>query len=136
MSRVAIHRDAEVDLAAIRSAGDSRSADRIEVMLEQIATDPDLRDRLTQHDYGMHGTADFHVSRWQSQQRKHNRNLWRLKVWDLEEKHIRYRVVYAFEPLSGDIFVLGITPRRGFNYEDDTFTQRVIACYDRHFGGH
>jgi len=133
--KVAIHRDANADIAAIRHM-DIQAAARILALLEQVAADPNLQDRLTQHDFGATGTTDFHVSRWQSQQNKHKRNLWRLKIWDLEQQKIRYRVIYAFEPLSRNLFVLGVTPRRTFNYEDDDpFTKRIVECYDRCFGG-
>lgn len=134
MPRLYLHTDAKADLAAI-GGHDFPTAARIYALLEQIKADADLLDRLTQHDFGADGTADFHVSMWKNQQNKHKRNLWRLKAWDLEEQRIRYRVVYAFEPATGDIFVLGVTSRRTFNYEDDEFTKRVIACYDRHIAG-
>lgn len=117
---------------AIR-ADDTASAVRLAALMEQARTDPALFDRLTQHDYGLAGTADFHVSRWESQQNNEQRNLWRLKLWDLEKLGVRYRVVYAFEPLTRTIAVLGIARRKEFNYEDDAFTRRVIECYDRHF---
>jgi hypothetical protein len=127
------HRDAEADLKAIRER-EPLSAGRLLAALEQAKADPDLMDRLTQHDYGVAGTADFHVSRWESQQYKYKRNLWRLKLWDLENQGIRYRVIYAFEPASHSVFVLGVTARRTFNYEDnDAFTRRVVGCYDRYF---
>ncbi|GIK35879.1 MAG: hypothetical protein AMXMBFR45_01730 [Gammaproteobacteria bacterium] len=132
MPKVVFHTDSKTDLAAIR-ADDHRPAARILALMEQAKSDQELFDRLTQHDYGQAGTADFHVSRWESQQNNEMRNLWRLKLWELEELGIRYRVVYAFEPLTRTIAVLGIARRREFNYEDDAFTQRVIECYDRHF---
>lgn len=50
-----------------------------------------------EHDYGAHRSADFHVSKW-FEQRNKGRDLWRLKVWDLGDKGLRYRVAYAFTP--------------------------------------
>ena len=133
LPKLAFHADARADLEAVRKL-DHQSASRIVALAQQVNADANLLDRLTQHDFGLAGTADFHVSRWESQQRKHGRNLWRLKLWDLENDGIRYRLIYAFQPSSHEVYVLGITPRRIFNYEDnDPFTKRVVACYDRHF---
>ncbi len=131
MPRVLLHRDATHDIGQLRRRQPGAVA-RLLAVLDEIATNPELVDRLTQADFGMYGTAPFHVSRWAGQQRQ-GRNLWRLKVWDLEQVGIHYRVVYAFEAATGDIYILGVTPRRHCNYTNDAFTRRVTACYDRNF---
>lgn len=128
MFAIFIHDDAKADLLALRDS-EPQAAGRILAFLEQLEGDPDLLDRLTQHDYGAHGSADFHVSKWQAQWRK-GRDLWRFKVWDLEEKGLRYRVVYAFVAGKQHYHVLAITPRRDFNYEEsDPICQRVLRAY-------
>lgn len=132
MPGILLHRDEADDIGRLRRR-QPRAVTRLLALLGEVSTTPDLVDRLTQAEFGADATGPFHVSRWVSQQRQ-GRNLWRLKVWDLEQIGIRYRVVYAFEAATGDIFILGVTPRRDFNYADDAFTRRVTACYDRHFG--
>lgn len=132
MPRVAFHPDALADIDGIK-VNDPDSADHILAVLQQVRTDQDLLDRLTQHNFGADGTADFHVSRWKKQQNKHHRNLWRMKVWGFNTEAWRYRIVYAFAPTGGNVYVLGVVARKDFNYEDDEFTQRVINCYDKHF---
>lgn len=133
MSTIPFHTDAQADLADIRAVN-NKAASRILAVLEQAAADPVILDRLTQHDFGVAGTADFHVSRWESQQNKYKRNLWRLKVWDLEQHGIQYRVIYAFNPIKRRHYVLGITPRGAFDYaDDDPYTKRIVDTYDRHF---
>jgi hypothetical protein len=123
-----VHNDAEADLLALRES-EPQAAGRILALLEQLEADPDLLDRLTQHNYGAYGSADFHVSKWHEQWRK-GRDLWRLKVWDLEEKGLRYRIVYAFVPGKQHYHVLAITPRRDFNYEErDPISQRILRAY-------
>lgn len=88
----------------------------------------DLLDRLTQHDFGAYGTAEVHVSKWQEQWRKGN-DLWRLKVWDLEDKGLRYRVIYAFIPRKRHYHVLAFAPR-SFNYDSShPLTQRILGAY-------
>lgn len=120
-----VHDDAKADLLALR-VSEPQAAGRILALLEQLEGDPDLLDRLTQHDYS---SADIHVSRWQSQWRK-GRNLWRLKVWDLESKGIHYRIIYAFEPKKQHYHVLAIAPRE-FDYDaDHPIGQRILRAYE------
>lgn len=98
-------------------------------LLEQLEGDPDLLDRLTQHDYGAHNSADFHVSKWQEQWRQ-GRDLWRLKVWDLEDQGLRYRIVYAFVPGMQHYHVLAIAPR-DFDYDKNhPISQRILRAYE------
>lgn len=86
-------------------------------------------DRLTQHDFGSYHSADFHVSKWVEQWKK-GRDLWRLKVWDLEDKGLRYRVVYAFVPGKLKYHVLGIVPG-DFNYDaGNELTRRILRAYE------
>ncbi len=124
-----IHDDAKADLLALWER-EPRTAGRILALLEQLEVDPDLLDCLTVHDYGAHSSEDFHVSKWLEQWRK-GRDLWRLKIWDLEEQGIRYRIVYAFVPVKRQYQVLAITPRKEFNYdESDTISQRILRAYE------
>ena len=128
MLHLFIHRDAVADLVALRAV-DGRSAARILALLETLKDDPDLLDRLTQHEYGRGRVAEIHVSRWIEQWNK-GRNLWRLKIWDLEGKGVRQRIVYAFEPTTGKHHVLGVVPRE-FNYDSDhPLSRRIFAAYD------
>jgi len=123
-----VHADAEDDLEALWDKAPDAAA-RITVLLQELEGNQDLLDRLTQHDFGAYGVADFHVSKWVEQWKK-GKDLWRLKVWDLEEKGVNYRIVYAFVPGKGHYHVLGIVPR-GFNYEaDHKLTRRILAAYE------
>ena len=123
-----VHDDAKADLLALRDS-EPQAAGRILALLEQLEGDPDLLDRLTQHDYGAYGSADFHVSKWQEQWRK-GRDLWRLKVWGLEEKGLYYRIVYAFEPRKQHYHILAIAPRE-FDYDaDHPIGQRILRAYE------
>jgi len=123
-----VHTDAEDDLEALWDEAPDAAA-RITVLLQELEGNQDLLDRLTQHDFGAYRAADFHVSKWVEQWRK-GKDLWRLKVWDLEEKGVKYRIVYAFVPGKGHYHMLGIVPR-GFNYEaDHKLTRRILAAYE------
>jgi hypothetical protein len=126
--RLFVHDDAEDDLNALWDEAPETAA-RITVLLEELEGNQDLLDRLTQHDFGAYGSRDFHVSKWIEQWRK-GKDLWRLKVWELEKTGVRYRIVYAFVPGKGHYHVLGIVPRE-FNYEaDHELSRRILTAYE------
>lgn len=128
MLRLLVHPDAQRDLEKLWDEAPVAAA-RITVLLEELEGNPDLLDRLTQHDFGAYGSDRFHVSKWFAQWNT-GKNLWRLKVWDLEDQGLRYRVVYAFMPRPQDYSVLGIVPRE-FNYEPShELTRRILAAYE------
>jgi hypothetical protein len=123
-----IHEDAEQDLDELWEIDEGATAD-IVALLEQAACDQELLDNLTVRDFGRHRSEDIHVDKWVEQQRK-GRNLWRLKIWDLEDRGIRYRVVYALDPRISRYHVLGVV-ERGFDYDkSDDRTKRILAAYD------
>lgn len=123
-----VHDDAKADLLALRDS-EPQAAGRILALLEQLEGDTDLLDRLTQHDYGTHHSADFQVSKWLEQWNR-GRDLWRLKIWDLEDKGLRYRIVYAFQPRKQHYHVLAIAPRE-FNYDTShPISQRILRAYE------
>lgn len=128
MYRLFVHDDAQTDLEELWSTG-TQAAARIAVLLQELEGDQDLLDRLTQHEYyGRSHSADFHVSKWVEQWRQ-GRDLWRLKVWDLEGHGLKYRIIYAFVPKRRHYHVLAIAPRE-FNYDSrHPLTQRIRSAY-------
>jgi hypothetical protein len=108
---------------------DSVAADTILALLQEAKVNQAILDSFTTQDFGAYRSADYHVDRWVAQQQA-GRNLWRLKIWELENHAIKYRIVYALDPRISRYFVLGIFDR-DFNYdESDPRTQRVLASYD------
>lgn len=123
-----IHDDAKRDLLDLHESEPIVSG-KLLALFEQLQGDPDLLDRLTQHDYGAYHTGDFHVSKWQEQWRQ-GKDLWRLKVWDLEDDGLRHRVIYAFQPRHQHYHVLGIVPRE-FDYDSShPLAKRILAAYE------
>jgi hypothetical protein len=101
---------------------------QILALLEQLEGDPDILDRLTQHDFGAYRTEDFHISKWYQLWNQGN-DIWRLKLWDLEDKGLRYRVIYAFMPRQQNYHILAIAPRE-FNYDPEhPITKRILRAY-------
>lgn len=124
-----IHDDARADLEALWDS-DAVAAARITVLLQECEGNQDLLDRLSQQDYGSRRTASFHVAMWVAQQHQ-DRNLWRLKLWDLEGTGLRYRIVYAFKAQRRQYHVLAIAPR-GFNYDEShPITRRIIEAWEQ-----
>ncbi|MHB8409001.1 MAG: hypothetical protein ACYDHY_13065 [Acidiferrobacterales bacterium] len=132
MNALFIHDDAAADLEALWQR-EPYAAGQIVALLEELEGNHDLLDRLTQHKFGASHTSEFHVSKWQEQWRK-GRDLWRLKLWDLEDKGLRYRIIYAFMPKRQHYHVLAIAPRE-FNYDSQhPLTQRILRAY-KELGG-
>jgi len=98
------------------------------VTLQEIKADERLVDSLTIHRFGKAGGEKIGVTKWLAHWYA-GRALWSLKIWELENMGIRYRVIYYFAPLE-TFYVLGIVPR-SFDYDDDhPLTKRILAAYD------
>lgn len=108
-----------------------RAMARILVRLQEISADPSLLSRLMTPGYGGDRWNDvFYVGDW-AEQRRFGRDLRYLKVWEIENAGEKFRVVYARNPRTDIIHVLGIAPRE-FDYDPDhEFTKRVVADYDK-----
>jgi mRNA-degrading endonuclease RelE of RelBE toxin-antitoxin system len=125
---ITIHEDAERDLDAIWDLDEDVAAEII-ALLEQAKNDQDLLEILTVKDFGVHGTEKIHVDKWVAQH-KQGRNLWRVKIWELEGRGIRYRIIYALDPRCRRYHVLGVL-ERDFDYvANDDRTKRLLAAYD------
>lgn len=128
MLLLVVHKFVVDDLAEVRKDNPD-AAKKIAALIIELKGDQDLQDRLTQHDYGAHRSEEFHISVWTEEQKK-NRNLWRLKLWALENQGIKYRIIYAFQPKLKRHVVLAVAPR-DFNYGDEhPLTERIRTVYD------
>ncbi len=108
---------------------DPDAAGAILALLEQLKCDDDLIDRLTQTDYGKYRDQDFSVGPvWQEQ--KKGRNIWRLKIWDLEDQGLKYRVIYGYTGRPKKYHVYAVV-HRDFDYaEEHPITKRVRDAFD------
>lgn len=129
MYNLYIHNDAADDIEHLLLA-DPEAAAKIVALLEELHGNQDLLDRLTQHEFGKYTKTNFSVSRIVSQW-KIGRNLWRLKIRELEEIRLRYRIIYAFVPVKKNYHILAIAPRDNYNYEPNhELTQRITKAHD------
>jgi hypothetical protein len=108
-----------------------RAMARILTRLEEISVDPSLLSKLLTPGYGGDRWVDvFYVGDW-AEQRRLGRDLRYLKVWEIENRGEKFRVIYAHNPRTDIVHILGIAPRE-FDYDPDhEFTKRVVADYDK-----
>jgi len=128
LPRLLIHDDAKADLTQLAQS-EPQFAARLIVLLQEIQADRELLDMLTAHDFGTDERESFHVSRWEEHWNR-NKDIWRLKFWELENQGIQYRVIYALKRGTGDHYVLAVA-HRDFNYDrNHPTTQRILQAYD------
>lgn len=129
MSSIRLHRSALADLESIWES-DPGGAAAIEALLQEAKANKAILDSFTVHKFGAERVEPYQVSRWVEQQNK-GRNLWAIKIWELEDKWPKYRIVYAFHPQTHAHYVLGVFTR-DFNYDEgDERTQRILGVYER-----
>jgi hypothetical protein len=123
-----VARAALEDLASIRRA-DARAADMILALIQEAKVNQEVLESFSVRDFGAYASQRYSVRPWVAQQNA-GRNLWRIKIWELEKFGLRYRIIYAFDARVGRYYVLGIF-ERDFNYdESDPRTKRILASYD------
>jgi len=129
VATIRFHADAVADLDGIWES-DPEAVAVIEALLQEAKANPLVLDTFTVHQFGEERVEPYRVSRWVGQQNQ-GRNLWALKIWELEDGWPKYRIVYAFHPQTHVHSVLGVFTR-DFDYdESDPRTQRVLRVYDR-----
>src|SRR5438105_765813 len=101
-----VHDDAYADLAELE-AKDPDAAAIVVATLDEISEDQALLDALTVQDFGAGRSGKFEVKKWW-QFWKAGADIWRLRIWALDDIGAPYRVVYAYERGKGRYHVLGI----------------------------
>lgn len=120
---------AKQDLLTI-ATDDPDTESEIAAVLQELKGNQQLLDALTLKDFGRAREAPFHVDKWSAQQQK-GRNIWRLKIWELEDMGIQYRVVYALDPRISRYFILAVL-HRDFDYDEkNPRVRQLLATYDR-----
>jgi len=128
MFSLTIHEDAENDLEDLKKFHPDVAV-RILVYLQEVGRDQELLDSLTVYNYGANRTAKHHIDKWYSLW-KLGFDLWRLKIWEIEDIGSKYRIVYAYIRGQREYVVLGVAHRDWDYDEDHEFTKRVIDAYN------
>lgn len=127
--RVQLHVDAEADLERLWEE-DEEAAATIQVVLEEADVDPQVIDKLTQHgDNELPSGHELNVKRWVKASQTLKRDVWRFRV--LNSPATCYRIVYGYHIQHRQIYVLGITHKDTFEYNDlgDNFCARCLAAW-------
>ena len=106
------------------------AAINLAAFLEQLNSNQDFLDHLLDHNYGEPDKDLFSVSKWQAYWGK-GYDLWRLKLFDLENVGLRYRIIYAYalENRIQTFYILAIV-HRDFDYDPShEITKRLIHAY-------
>lgn len=137
MYELIIHDDATADLRAMMTQ-DKTAAIRLARFLQELRTDQDQLDRLTQNGFGGRPNAPrprdakFNTGFWVAAQNQ-GMNLWRMRHFEVRD----HRVIYAFFAPETYI-VLGIVEKaehgnqddERFNYElDHPIANRIRKAY-------
>lgn len=124
---MSIHEDAERDLDRLYEV-DEDGAAAIDVFLQEVASSPEVLDRLLEHRYRSYEPGmDFEVQRWAALWKHFG--LWRLRLFDVPDIAASHRIIYAFHGIQRRYYILGIVPR-DFDYDPHhPFTQRIVRAY-------
>ncbi|MEV1967024.1 hypothetical protein ABZR56_11200 [Pseudomonas aeruginosa] len=130
MAYLIMHPDAEQDLLRIKRLDQWASA-RIYALLEQLDSDEDLLDRLSQHGFEKDKPHQFNVSRWEEACRN-GRYLYRIKVWDPNDHVLPYRIVYAriLVEDSEEFHILAIAAREWDYDVESILSKRIFRAYE------
>jgi hypothetical protein len=130
--RLSMSDEATADLERIAET-DPDTADDIFAWLEWIQDDEARVRRLHEDRYGEQRPKNdsdpgFSIRKWvETWKGRDPLALWRLKLWDLEQDGIRYRIIYAYQIESRCFWVLGVV-HRDFNYDfNHPTTKRILA---------
>lgn len=126
MYKLAIHKSASSDIEALATqpATVPVAAKMLELARE-LRANPRLLANLLDHG---RSTQEIDVSKFQMFWRQ-GKDLWRLKLWDLEDAGLRYRIIYAYEISSHCFHILAVV-HRDFDYDPTHLvTQRILNDY-------
>ena len=117
------------DIIAIGAKSNSAPA-KIIAFFEQLNNNQELLGYLLEHNHGEPDKDLFNVSKWQAYW-QNGYDLWRLKLFNLENVGLRYRVIYAYALEKGiqTFYILAVI-HRDFDYDPThEITKRLIHSY-------
>ena len=119
-----IHRHAKEDLDRLWVA-DRSAAAKVLTVLQELQSDPDLIDKLTQHGDNTVGPTLLNVKRWEKARAVGN--LWRFRI--LNSPATSHRVVYGYHWQTRQVCVLAVVHKESFDYDDlrSDISRRILA---------
>ena len=112
-----VHEDAVADLREVQRLR-PKVFGRLMALIEQLRADFELSGKLLEHNFGSGQDEDISVSIWHNITRVERVQVWRLKAWDLEQRGMRYRLIYLYRWRDQSYTILAVVPRGRIDYDD------------------
>lgn len=119
-----VHNHAKQDLDQLWHDNPSAAAS-VEVVLEQLAADPRVIDKLTTYGDNAVGQNLINVKSWQKV--RSIANLWRFRI--LETPATTYRIIYGYHWQTSQLCVFAVVKKETYDYDDleSSINQRILA---------
>ncbi len=119
-----IHNHARLDLNQLW-ADNPKAAASVEVVLEQLAADSSVIDKLTTHGDNVAGRNLINVKSWQKV--RGMADLWRFRI--LETPATKYRIIYGYHWQTSQLCVFAVVEKETYDYDDlkSNINQRILA---------
>ncbi len=119
-----IHQHARQDLNKLWR-DNPKAAASVEVVLEQLAADPEAIDKLTTHGDNTAGKNLINVKSWQSV--RGMADLWRFRI--LETPATTCRIIYGYHWHTRQLCIFAVVEKRTYDYDNlkSNINQRILA---------
>jgi len=119
-----VHKHAKEDLEPLWRNNPEAAASVI-VILEQLAADPEVIDKLTTHGDNAVGQNLISVKCWQKV--RGMSNLWRFRI--LETPATTYRIIYGYHWQTRQLCVFAVVEKESYDYDDleSDINKRILA---------
>ena len=124
---VTYHSNFAEDLEALWGR-DPKAAAVVAVVVQEVAADLAVIDKLTQHGDNRIGSHVLGVKRWEKVRNPRQGDLWRFRIFNTPATI--YRVVYGYHYQTRQIHLLGIAAKADFDYElDSDHAKRLLSAW-------
>lgn len=119
-----VHEHAKQDLNELWDSN-PRAAASVQVVLEQLAADPTVIDKLTTHGDNVSGTNLINVKSWQKVRRF--ADLWRFRI--LRTPATTYRIIYGYHWPTGQLCIFAVVNKETYDYDniDSSINKRILS---------
>ena len=119
-----VHQHAKQDLSQLWT-DNPKAAASIEVILEQLAADPKVIDKLTTYGDNMVGENLINVKSWQKV--RGIADLWRFRI--LETPATTYRIIYGYHWPTTQLCVFAVVEKEIYDYDnlESSINKRILA---------
>jgi len=119
-----VHQHAKQDLSQLWGEN-PKAAASVEVVLEQLAADPSVIDKLTTHGDNAVGQSLINVKSWQKV--RGMADLWRFRI--LDTPATTCRIIYGYHWQTSQLCVFAVVEKETYDYDDlkSNINQRILA---------